>query len=195
MDKEPQTLEQELVLGGATASEARELAGLARQLPEVRQLPLLQTPAGLKHGHRMVRHRRTMRRWSLMGVLGGAMAAAVLVTVITTAAAQTAAPGEALYPVKRASEAVAVRVAPGFHDDMMMRRADEVNTLVERHKSNGLISATLASYNQAVTRDPAGSYAARDYCAGTLKAAAAKADPGTRSQIMHSLSQLKLDNT
>jgi hypothetical protein len=195
MIKEPETLEQELILGGAGAAEARELARLARSLPELTQLPLLQPPPTLQIGHRAVRRRLWLRRLPLAGMFTGAVALAAMAMAVVTAAAQPAMPGDALYGVKRASESVAVRLAPGFHDETMMRRADEVSTLVRQRNNPGLIRTTLASYDQAVAQDPAGSYAARDYCAGMLKSAAKQADPATRSRIMQSLSHLKLDES
>jgi hypothetical protein len=195
MTKEPQTLEQELLLGGAGSVEARELAGLARRLPELRQLPLLQTPPSLQMDRRVLRRRLWLRRVPLAGLFTGAAATAAMLMAVVTAAAQPAVPGDALYSVKRASEAVAVRLAPGFHDEIMMRRAEEVSTLIQRDSNPRLTRATLASYDQAVTQNPAGSYAARDYCAGMLRSAAAKADPATRAEIMQSLSRLKLDES
>jgi len=191
MDKQP-NLEQELMLGGATAAEARELATLARRMPAMRQLPVVQTPTNLRLGRRSARRRWWVRHTSHWALLAGVMSAGVTAVAVVVVMAQMAIPGEALYSVKRASETVAVRLQPKFHDELMMRRADEVNQLVSRGSSPQTVSATLASYDQAVAHDPAGSYAARDYCAGMLKTAAAQADPATRAQIMQSLSLLKL---
>lgn len=189
------SLEQELREGGAGVAEARELAQLAARLPELRQLPLVATPPGLKVGRRFARRRQAWARsrWAL--ALAGTAAAAVLVTGGVIAAAQSAIPGEALYPVKLETERVAVRFAPGMHDEIMMRRADEVNELVVHNARPAQVDATLAAYERAVVSDGSGSYAARDYCAGMLKTAAGQADPATRAKIMSSLSRLKLDNT
>lgn len=195
MSKREYTLEQELILGGARADEARALAGLARRLPAMRQLPLVQTPPSLQWGRRAAGRRRLIRRSSRLAVLMGAVATGVVAASIVVVMAQMTVPGDALYAVKRASEAVGVRLSPGFHDEVMMRRADEVNQLVTRRANPQIITATLSSYDQTVGRNPAGSYAARDYCASMLKAAAAQANPATREQIMHSLSLLKLQES
>ena len=188
-------LERELRAGGAGPDEARELARLAEKLPGLRQLPLVATPPGLAVGRRFARRRLGLQRSRRTLALAATAAAAVLVTGGLIAAAQSALPGTALYPVKRGTEQVAERFAPGMHDEVMMRRADEVNELVARHGRTAMIDATLASYEQAVVSDPNGSYAARDYCAGMLKSAAKQADPATRAKIMASLSRLKLDST
>lgn len=188
-------LEEELRAGGAGVTEARELADLAGRLPELRRLPLVATPPGLTVGRRFARRRLAWARSARMLAFASTAAVTVLVTGGVIAAAQSAMPGTALYPVKLGTERVAVRLAPGMHDEIMMRRADEVNELVARHSRPAQVDAALASYEQAVEKDPSGSYAARDYCAGMLKTAAHEADPATSAKIMSSLSRLKLDNS
>ena len=195
MNEQESTLEEELISAGATAAEAENLARLARRLPATRQLPLMQAPASLLEGKRIARRRGLVRISSRVAMLVGSMATAAIVAAVVVVAAQGAMPGDALYSTKRASEAVALRIDPGFHDQMMMRRADEINQLVASGSNNNLIAATLASYDQSVTHDPAASYAARDYCAGMLEHAAAHANPAMRSQILQSVAMLKLQDS
>jgi hypothetical protein len=190
--KNKSPLEHELLLEGANPAEARELSKLASRLPTMRQLPGL--PEGLEQGHRQMKRRAIFKKAAAFTSYATAMAAVMVMAGGALAASQSALPGDPLYSVKRSTENIAAAFEPSQHDRIMMNRASEINQLVATHRSPKLINDTLVSYDMAVKKAP-GSYAAREYCENMLHTAANQSDPTTRSQIMKSLSRVRLDHT
>lgn len=178
MNSEHQTLRQELHQAGAKSSEMDELVSVADQLR------LLKTaPASSKS-----------RRW-IKPLRPALIALPVLaLSLIIIMLAQSAMPTSWLYPVQKMSDAVAVKIHPEYRATVMMRRADQVNELVNSHASRQLILSTLDSY-QAEAADyktlPHTSYAAFEYCETTLKQAAAAAPTDVRQAITNSLDSLQ----
>ena len=177
------TLSDELLSVGAGTDEARELSRLALALGELKYTRAEQTSAfsSLKKSRRV---------W-LPAVTAGIIGAALGMILITLA--QTSLPGAPLYPLKRASEGVAVSVQSNYRGTIMMRRAQEVQALVNQHANQELVLGTLADYRldaQAYEQTSA-HYSLFEYCKSSLQQAEAQATASEREAIQQTLDTLR----
>lgn len=179
-------LHQELEAAGAKPKDATQLTQLATGLTRLKAAgPQLVTP---KPSHRIW-------RWpvwpSVATALGGVVAGVVVVSL-----AQTSLPGNWLYPVKRASEAVAIQIQPDYRGVVMMRRAQEVRELVGQNGSPELVATTLHDYSTeaiAYKAQTSQNYAAFRYCQSNLQQAAGQAQGSERQAITATLASLPAD--
>ncbi|MDO8657424.1 MAG: hypothetical protein Q7K55_01690 [Candidatus Levybacteria bacterium] len=75
------------------------------------------------------------------------------VTFNTVASAQKSLPGDTLYPVKRLSENIVSRVNPGFKDEILLRRSEEIKDLTDKNKDHKLIKDTIDEYKNNLEKD------------------------------------------
>jgi hypothetical protein len=125
-----------------------------------------------------------------------AAAGGLLAGLILVALAQTSFPGSRLYPLKRASETVALRAQPDYRGVLMMRRAQEVRELVSRKGSQHLVVTTLHDYVADATAYKAQTsqnYAAFSYCQANLQQAETQAGGQERQAIAATLASLPAD--
>lgn len=78
-----------------------------------------------------------------------ALAFALLLFILITEVvnAQKSLPGQPLYPIKRLSENIVKAVNPGFRDEILRRRSEEVKSLTEQKKDSGLLKKTINQYS------------------------------------------------
>lgn len=69
----------------------------------------------------------------------------ILITEVVNA--QKSLPGQPLYPIKRLSENIVKAVNPGFRDEILRRRSEEVKSLTEQKKDSGLLKKTINQYS------------------------------------------------
>lgn len=69
----------------------------------------------------------------------------ILITEVVNA--QKSLPGQPLYPIKILSENVIKTVNPGFRDEILRRRSEEVKSLTEQKKDSGLLKKTIDQYS------------------------------------------------
>lgn len=122
------------------------------------------------------------------------LSAAVLAAVfILIAVAQTVSPTNVLYPLQKLSDNIAISVHPQYRANVMMKRAQQVNTLVASHASTEKVLAVLSDYDaeaKAYKSMPHASYAAFEFCKTNLQQAAVSAPPQERQAILISLKPL-----
>lgn len=174
-----QKLQQELRAAGASAHEARELSGLALQLK------------GLEGGQVAAGRKNWKLTWMRHLPVAAALLLCVLVGMATVTFSQASLPGSMLYPVKRLSENSLASVHPGFKGTMMMRRAQEVKTLVASHASDDTILATLSDYQREAAAYKTSNYAVFEYCKDSLTAAVPGATPAVQRAINDTLKSLQ----
>src|SRR5579862_5641500 len=162
-------LQKELRLAGATPGELPELTDLADQISELGELP------------NTTNTRPWWQRFGLVPI--SAAATGLLLGTLVLALSQTSLPGTPGYPVKRASEQIAVLVDPNYRATVMMRRSQELKQLVNQSAGQGKVLATLAAYQQEAVAYRSKNYAAFEYCKTNLTEAAAIASPAERSAI------------
>jgi len=107
---------------------------------------------------------------------------------------QAALPTSLLYPVQKLSDNVISGIQPSYKAEVMMKRAQQVNQLVNQKAESGVILATLASYStnaKSYKTQSHASYAAFEYCKSNLQQATAKASPAVRDAINASLKSLE----
>lgn len=172
-------LQKELRLEGASRAESEELTKLAQSLQSLRQDEKPTT---------MDRH--LLERWLLPTAY---TFAGLLIGVLFVSLSQAAPPESMLYPVQKATDTAAIIVNPSYRASVMMKRAAQVHEMVLTHASQTQIMGVLADYTNIAQRYLASSpenYAAFNYCAANLKAAAAQSTPPVRQAIMKSLASL-----
>lgn len=173
-------LEKELLQAGASRTEAESLVALGGQL---RALAPEKQP--------------TVRYWEA----GGAYLRRLLPSVVSGLAclllgislvifAQASVPGQVLYGVKRASERAVTVIHPGYRENIMLRRAREVDALVTKNAPQQQVLASLTSYTAAAhdylrhdSDNPDSQTPIRSYCKETLQLAAAKTSGAERTAI------------
>ena len=177
------TMERELRAAGASSDDVQELSRLATSLAR------LKTP-GLAPGFGWRRRLRS-RLW----LAGSGVVSGLVVGVLLVAVAQTSYPGGLLYPLKRASETVAVAVHPDYRGAQMMRRAEEVRQLATSHRDPALVAATLQDYRtEAVAyQSQTQNYAAFKYCQAYLQQAEGAASGSERQEISNTLATFRPD--
>lgn len=178
-------LEQELQAAGADPGLARELVALAGQVSQLKgREPKPLTPKSL-----------TKRRPRIFAPLTILVATAGLALgVVLVAFSQTSYPGNVLYPVKRASESLAVSVAPDYRGTLMMRRAGEVKHLVARHHDARLVMTALAEYKVEVAAYKTNNYATLEYCKSNLQQAETMAQGQEHQAIADTLASVKSED-
>jgi hypothetical protein len=172
-------LERELRSVGATKTEASKFVSLAAQVSQIK--PNVRT-AIFPYPKRAILS--TVSAGACVGLLVGAL----LITF-----SQTSLPTSLLYPLKRASEAIAVSVDPDYRGTVMMRRAAEVQKLVADHAPSKTVLATLADYQSEATlyKSRATNYPAFEYCKASLQQAEAGASNSEREAIQETLAGLR----
>jgi len=181
-------LKQELRDAGAAPGDATKLSQFATGLTRLQT----GTPK-LSDG---IRWRPRRRVWSVLPAVALAGAGGLLAGLLLVALAQTSFPGSLLYPVKRASEAVALQTQPDYRGVLMMRRAQEVRELVSRNGSSDLVATTLHDYATdaiAYKAQTGQNYAAFRYCQANLQQAESQARGKERQQIAGTLAALPAD--
>jgi hypothetical protein len=105
---------------------------------------------------------------------------------------QTVLPGNVLYPVQKMSDSVAISIDPTYKATVMMRRADQVKELVDKHADSSKVISTLANYqNLALSyKSTSSNYDAFEYCEHSLKQAAAVAPTSEKQAINNDLASL-----
>jgi hypothetical protein len=166
-------LKQELLAAGATASESRDLLALAGQLHD---LPT-GSPAIPK----------TRGRWLQFSAAG----IVVVLLVSLVALSQSSLPGNWLYSVKRASESSLALVDPSYKGTIMMRRSQEVKTLIARHAAATQVLATLADYQTAAAAYQTADYSVFSDCKQNLQTAEIQASPEEKQAIAATLYSLR----
>jgi hypothetical protein len=182
-------LKQELQAAGAAPEDAARLTRLAAGLGRLKA----QGPQ-LAVGHRPPQ--TGDRWWPALPTVGLAAAGGLLTGLVLVALAQTSFPGSWLYPVKRASEAVAVQAQPDYRAVLMMRRAQEVRELVAHNGSPRLVATTLHDYTVEATAYQAQSgrnYGAFRYCQTNLQQAETQAGGQERQAIAATLAAFPPD--
>ena len=103
---------------------------------------------------------------------------------------QSSLPGDVLYAPKIASEQVAIYAHPEYRENVMMRRAQEVEFLASRHAPHTVVANTLKNYitameayKKAETADPITGSPVLQYCLAKLRAAHDIATPDTKPLI------------
>jgi hypothetical protein len=165
-------LRQELRQAGASASETAELSAIASRLQAISRpnVPSLGRPF-----------------WQFaLATLSGLIVGAGLL-----AYAQTSLPGNWSYPLKRLSENTAVAIDPAYRATLMMRRSEEVKSLVNRHAGSNQVLATLGAYRSQAAAYKSTNYAAFEYCRNNLTQAASAARPSDQAAITQTLTSLQ----
>lgn len=168
-------LQHELHEAGATAEEIADLAPIANNLRHLR-LTTISKP-----------RRRAIRYFRIGAAYGLALGIICIVLSLNTL------PGSALYPVQKLSDNVAVALHKNYRATVMMKRAQQVRSLVEKHADSPVVFATLADYQDEATTYTATSsnYAAFEYCKEMLQQAALLAPSDQRQAIDTTLAALK----
>jgi hypothetical protein len=179
------TVTNELVAAGAETTEANDLSRLALALGHLEttegKMPATTRPA-------------IKRRWQvrlLPTMLTGL--AGVALGMLLVMLAQTSLPGSTFYPIKRASERVAVSVQPSYRGTIMMRRAQEVQALVSQQAAPGLVMNALADYQADAQsyKTPSADYSLFEFCKSSLRQAEARATTPERQAIQQTLTTLR----
>jgi hypothetical protein len=179
------SIQDELQSAGANPGESTELERLATSLSRLKGTEPPGAPNFRLTGRQL--SRQLFRRpWP--HVLSAA--AGVLLGVVLLAVAQSTVSGSWLYPLKRASEAITIQVAPSYRATAMMRRAEEVQQLVAHRGQPQLITNTLSDYRQTALAYKTKNYAAMEYCQRSLQQAETTATGPERQEIAATLSQL-----
>lgn len=176
MNSTKKKLKKELQTAGASRAELESLLYIATSLGE------------LKSAEQPQRTRR-LRSGLLIGVpsmLG------LFVGMLLVMSAQTVLPGSVLYPVQKLSDNIAIFVNPPYRGIIMMKRADQVKTLVDHHAPSNNVLAALADYQREVVSYKAttANYADFEYCKNSLEQAASTAPYPERQTINNSLQSL-----
>jgi hypothetical protein len=168
-------LEKELSATGAGSSEVRALTSIAKQLGHLRTA----TVAGTK------RSRKVVLSFGL-AVFTGTM----LLLVIS---AHNVLPGSVLYPVQKTSDNIAIAIHPSYRASVMMRRAEQVKTLVTEQAPTNTILATLDDYQHQAVVYKAGyvNYEVFEHCKASLSQAAKQATNPERQAINDALVSLQ----
>lgn len=175
-------LRKELRAVGASSAEASQLSALAEKLPQLKNYKHINESLIIKE-----------KRWRFIKPLAGGIVGLALGALVIMIS-QPVLPTSWLYPIQKFSDSIAIDVRPQYRANVMMKRAQQVNTLVADHASNGKIMATLADYtNQAriYKSFPHANYAAFEYCKNNLQQAAINASPGVRNAIQNNLQSLE----
>jgi hypothetical protein len=175
-------LSNELRAVGAKDTEVGPLLTLAEQL---HRLPDTGTASRLPFT--TLAHFPSRLALAGFGALAGLLVGGALVM-----AAQTSLPDGWLYPVKQLSEQTAVALRPDYKATVMMHRAQEVHTLIDRHTATTTVLATLAAYNREADdyRSNTSSYAAFEYCKTELQQAEKQAGAQERQALQATLAAL-----
>ena len=179
---EQDQLMKELCQAGARPAEAAKLLPIASRL----KLLADKQPAGVEL-RRAVPNRFRLLRPLTLGAAG------LAVGVIIVVASQSVLPTSWLYPVQKLSDSVAVSIDPDYRATVMMKPAQQVNSLVAARSGSQKILGTLADYAsqaKAYKSMPNTNYAAFEYCESNLRQAATAAPPNVRQAIETSLQLL-----
>jgi hypothetical protein len=172
-------LRRELTDAGATPAELEELLTLTADLGELSQPKAPKTS--------WFSWPRLVRGTSV--ALAGALAGVALIISV-----ESVLPTNPLYALQKASDNVAMKVHPEYRGTVMMKRAQQVNTLVAQHAGSPVVLATLHDYADAARsykNTPHADYAAFEFCKSNLQQAAAKATPAEKAAITKSLTYLQ----
>lgn len=142
---------QELKLEGVNKKDVEELFAISKKLSKLSEIKLSENykkallekfkeNASKKSWH----HRPAFFAPILVLVLF------LLVSFTTIASAQKSLPGDPLYPVKRISEDIAVKLNPDFKKQIVTRRAEEVKSLVNDKKNPSVLNNAIKDYKEAV---------------------------------------------
>jgi hypothetical protein len=185
--KDMNQLESELRDAGASSSEVNNLAKVAISLRDLNgQEPGFTIRQAAPRPLFRTRIRVLIAGLSTVAIVGAGIAIASI--------AQTAFPGNFLYPVKRFTENVAVIAQPSYRGTVMMQRAQEVKQLVALNKNSRLIDATLQSYKLEAAAYKGGNYADYEYCENTLRQAENMSSGENRLAIAETISIVKADS-
>ena len=173
----------ELKGAGASDAEIRGLLNLASDLGRL-------TPDNHSKQRLTLRSTGPPFRLPLL-VLGGM--ACLLIGMSLTTFAQTSLPGSWLYPAKRLSEQAAVLIQPAYRAAIMMRRAQEVRSLVADHAGSRTVLATLSAYQTAASayKFDVTNYSAFEYCKTNLEQAETRATSQEQQAIKTTLASLQ----
>jgi hypothetical protein len=173
-------LQQELRQAKASPADVASLSALAAQLPRLQQY---------KHLKNRTAAQRRPRQLTFVGAALVGLAAIVFLII----ASQSVLPTSWLYPVQKFSDSVAITVRPSYRATVMMKRSQQVNSLVANHASTDKILTTLADYTdqaKAYKTMPNANYAAFEFCETNLQQADAAAKPAVKQAIQQSLATL-----
>jgi hypothetical protein len=138
-------LRHELRVAGASRQEARELAQFVRSLPTDRPMlsrerkNAIAADIGFKMPSPLSRHRMVL-----------ASGFATLLLISAAALAQAALPGTKLYALKRGTENVRVLVQPGYRQEVVERRKDELNELRKVNASKESVHEAEEAVHESV---------------------------------------------
>ena len=179
-------LNQELQAAGAKPEDAAQLVALATGITRLKTTgPQLAPSRSSRQSH--------FQWWPLLPAAAGGLFAGLILVAL----AQTSFPGSWLYPVKRASETVALQTQPAYRGVVMMRRAQEVRELVTTNANPSLVTSTLHDYATDAVAYQAQStenYAAFRYCQSNLQQAESQARGSERQEIAATLASLPADS-
>ena len=163
------SLKKELIETGASETEAAGLARIAAKLPMLR----------------LSKNRRPL-------IVLRYATAIVLIIALVVGLSQNSIPGEATYSIKRLSEQTIATFYPTYEKVIMVRRAQEIRSLVRKHASNYLVATTLTSYNAAASQvyDSSANYATFDACKTTLNQALQSASGIQRQEIARTITDI-----
>jgi hypothetical protein len=173
-------LKRELLASGASSAELNGLVGIADRLSGLQGVA---APSNRRLGSRRLRVAFGVAIPCLLGVAVG---------MLIVSGAQTVLPESVLYPVQKASDHVAVALDPAYRASVMMKRADQVQELVQHHAPAPVVLGTLADYQRqaASYASMTANYAAFEYCKHSLQQAAATAPAQERQAITSTLQSL-----
>jgi hypothetical protein len=168
-------LSQELRAAGAAPDETQPLLRMAGRLAKLQSAAQSQP-----HPWRAL---APVGMTLLVGLLGGAL---------LVGSAQASLPGNWLYPVKKTSDQVAVKLRPDYRGVIMMQRAQAVQKLVSNHASQATVVATLADYQQQALayKTSSSNYSVFEFCKANLQQAERGATGSEQQAIRQTLASL-----
>ena len=181
-DSDQRQLRHELGHVGASKAEIMALLPVAAKLEQLAGLPLPAIEPRPQFNFKV----RLVRNVAL--TIAGIAAVFMLIAV-----SQSVSPMNVMYPLQKLSDNVAVAVHPQYRANVMMKRAQQVNTLVASHASSDKVLAVLADYDneaKAYQTMPHANYAAFEFCKANLQQAAKVAPAYERHAILASLQSL-----
>ena len=142
-------LVKELKIRGLSQTEAEELGEAAKSIGQIGRFSrseevkeqFLVKLLGTKNKEAFAWHR----------LFAPAVAFVLILAVLASGSvvlAQKSLPGDALYPVKRLSENVAVSLNPALEQEIVVRRSQEVKDLVEKKEDLELVKNILDDFSE-----------------------------------------------